>query len=144
LCSLKLEQLKLDSGCINVIGKGNKERIVPVGSSAAAALSRYLETGRPVLVKSRSPQNVFLTQLGKAFSHTTMWKRITERGRVCGVNLTPHMLRHSFATHLMTGGADLRVIQELLGHASIATTQVYTHVDARRLKEVHRQFHPRP
>jgi integrase/recombinase XerD len=145
LCSLRLEQLHLEAGFINVIGKGNKERVVPVGSKAIGSLNRYLSNGRPKLVKPKSPANVFLTTRGTFFSSITMWKRITDRvkSRCMGRNITPHMLRHSFATHLLEHGADLRVIQELLGHANISTTEVYTHVTSSRLRDVHRKFHPR-
>ncbi len=145
LRGLRLEQLHLDAGFLSVIGKGNKQRVVPIGTQAKAALTRYLTSGRPGLVRPRSPSNVFLTRRGTAFAHVTMWKRITDWARRAGIErrVTPHMLRHSFATHLMEHGADLRVIQELLGHASINTTEVYTHVAGQRLNEVHRQFHPR-
>ena len=145
LRNLRLEQLHLEAGFINVIGKGNKERVVPVGRQAVAALNRYLEAGRPKLVTPRSPANVFLTKRGTAFASVTLWLRIKQRVRRAGVerNVTPHMLRHSFATHLLEHGADLRVIQELLGHANISTTEVYTHVAGNRLREVHRKFHPR-
>lgn len=145
LRGLRLEQLHLEAGFLSVIGKGNKQRVVPMGTKAQAALHRYLTSGRPALVKPRSPSNVFLTGRGTAFAHVTMWKRITDHVRAAGVekHVTPHMLRHSFATHLMEHGADLRVIQELLGHASINTTEIYTHVAGERLQEVHRQFHPR-
>jgi integrase/recombinase XerD len=142
---LRLEHLHLESGFINVIGKGNKERVVPVGRKAVVALQRYLESGRPHLVTRRSPANVFLTQRGSPFAAVTLWLRLKKRVRHAGVtrNVTPHMLRHSFATHLLEHGADLRVIQELLGHASISTTQVYTHVAGSKLRAVHRAFHPR-
>jgi integrase/recombinase XerD len=145
LCQVRLEQLQLEAGFINVIGKGNKERVVPLGRQAVAALQHYLETGRPRLVTSRSPANVFLTRRGTPFATVTMWWRIKRCVRRAGIarNVTPHMLRHSFATHLLEHGADLRVIQELLGHATISTTEVYTHVANRRLREVHRRFHPR-
>ena len=145
LRGLRLEQLHLEAGFVNVIGKGNKERVVPVGRTAIAALNRYLESGRPQLVTPRSPANVFLTKRGTPFAQTTLWARIKRRARraASGRNVTPHMLRHSFATHLLEHGADLRVIQELLGHASINTTEVYTHVAGTRLREVHRKFHPR-
>jgi integrase/recombinase XerD len=146
LCHLRLEQLHLDAGFVNVIGKGNKERVVPVGRKAVEALHRYLEAGRPKLVSPKSPGTVFLTRRGTPFAAVTLWWRVKRRVRLAGIrrNVTPHMLRHSFATHLLERGADLRVIQELLGHASISTTEVYTHVTGHRLREVHRKFHPRP
>jgi integrase/recombinase XerD len=146
LRNVRLEQLHLEAGFINVIGKGNKERVVPIGSRAVAAMQRYLEAGRPKLLSARSPANVFLTKRGTPFAAVTLWLRIKQRVRRAGIerNITPHMLRHSFATHLLENGADLRVIQELLGHASISTTEVYTHIAGSRLREVHRKFHPRP
>ena len=145
LRNLRLEQLHLEAGFINVIGKGNKERVVPVGKKAVAALNRYIEIGRPKLVTPRSPANVFLTKRGTPFASVTLWLRIKNRVKRTGVvrNITPHMLRHSFATHLLEHGADLRVIQELLGHASIGTTEIYTHVTGSRLRDIHRKFHPR-
>ncbi len=146
LKNLRLEQLHLDAGFINVIGKGNKERVVPVGRKAVEALNCYLEAGRPKLVTPKSTANVFLTRRGTPFAAVTLWLHIRHRVRRSGVarNITPHMLRHSFATHLLEHGADLRVIQELLGHANISTTEVYTHVTGNRLREIHRKFHPRP
>jgi integrase/recombinase XerD len=145
LRGVRLEQLHLEAGYVSVIGKGNKERVVPVGGRAREALRQYLERGRPALVRPASPANVFLTRRGTAFSHGTLWSRVRRRALQAGLGrrVTPHMLRHSFATHLLENGADLRVIQELLGHASISTTEVYTHVAAQRLREVHRRFHPR-
>jgi integrase/recombinase XerD len=145
LCGVRLEQLHLESGFITVIGKGNKERVVPVGAKAIEALNNYLTAGRPKLVTPRSPANVFLTKRGTKFARETMWKHVKQRVKQAGVqrNVTPHMLRHSFATHLLENGADLRVIQELLGHAQINTTEIYTHVAGSRLRDVHRQFHPR-
>jgi integrase/recombinase XerD len=141
----RLEQLQLEAGFVRVIGKGNKERVVPLGRSAAEALQRYLDSGRPKLVTRKTPSFVFLTRRGTGFARVTLWKRIKDRVRRTGIerNVTPHMLRHSFATHLLEHGADLRVIQELLGHANIATTEIYTHVAGSRLREVHRKFHPR-
>jgi len=146
LRNARLEHLHLDAGFINVVGKGNKERVVPVGSKAVAALEHYLSAGRPCLVTPRSTANIFLTKRGTPFAPATLWLRVKQRVRRAGIprNVTPHMLRHSFATHLLDHGADLRVIQELLGHASISTTEVYTHVAAHRLREVHRKCHPRP
>ncbi len=115
------------------------------GARRLTALNRYLETGRPKLVTPRSPANVFLTKRGTPFAAVTLWLRIKNRVRRAGVarNITPHMLRHSFATHLLEHGADLRVIQELLGHANISTTEIYTHVTGQRLRDIHRKFHPR-
>ncbi len=145
LKNLRLEQLHLEAGFINVIGKGNKERVVPVGKKAVESLNRFIEKGRPKLVTPKSPANVFLTRRGTPFASVTLWLRIKNRVRHAGVerNITPHMLRHSFATHLLEHGADLRVIQELLGHASIGTTEIYTHVTGNRLRDTHKKFHPR-
>jgi integrase/recombinase XerD len=142
---VRLEQLHLDVGFVSVIGKGNKERVVPLGRKAVAALRHYLEAGRPKLVTPRTTAAVFLTLRGRAFTRQTMWRRIKDCVRHAGIarNVTPHMLRHSFATHLLEHGADLRVIQELLGHSSIATTEIYTHVTGARLRDVHKRFHPR-
>jgi integrase/recombinase XerD len=145
LKNLRLEQLHLDAGFVNVIGKGNKERVVPVGRKAVEAMARYLEAGRPKLVTAKSPAAVFLTKRGTPFASVTLWLRIKNRVHRAGIsrNITPHMLRHSFATHLLEHGADLRVIQELLGHANISTTEIYTHVTGNRLRDIHRKFHPR-
>jgi len=145
LRGIRLEQLHLEAGFVSVIGKGNKERVVPLGRKAVAAIRHYLEAGRPKLVTAKSPANLFLTRRGTPFAAVTMWQRIKRRAARAGLerNITPHMLRHSFATHLLEHGADLRVIQELLGHASISTTEVYTHLDGGRLRDVHRKFHPR-
>ena len=146
LRGLRLEQLRLDAGFIQVIGKGNKERVVPVGRRAVEAIERYEQHGRNKLAKpGKSPSNLFLTSRGSAFAAGTLWGRIKKRCALAGIerNITPHMLRHSFATHLLEHGADLRVIQELLGHSSIATTEVYTHVAGKRLKAIHQQYHPR-
>ena len=145
LRGVRLEQLHLDAGFISVVGKGNKERVVPVGRKAVAALQRYLDAGRAQRVNKRSPANVFLTKRGTPFAPVTLWLRVKRRARLAGIarNVTPHMLRHSFATHLLEHGADLRVIQELLGHSSIATTEIYTHVAGNRLREAHGKFHPR-
>jgi integrase/recombinase XerD len=145
LRAIRLEQLHLDAGFVTVIGKGNKERVTPLGRKAVEAMRRYLESGRPKLVTPKTPANVFLGGRGKPFAATTLWRRIKRRAwrANMGRNITPHMIRHSFATHLLENGADLRVIQELLGHANISTTEVYTHVGAPRLREIHRRFHPR-
>lgn len=145
LRNIRLEQLHLEAGFVNVIGKGNKERVVPLGRQAVSAIQRYLAAGRPALVNRKSPANLFLSRRGTPFAAVSLWLRIKQRVRRSGIerNITPHMLRHSFATHLLEHGADLRVIQELLGHASINTTEIYTHVSGLRLREVHRKFHPR-
>jgi integrase/recombinase XerD len=145
LRGLRLEQLHLEAGFLSVIGKGNKERVVPVGRKAVEAIQHYLESGRPKLLTPKSPANLFLNRRGRPFAASTLWTRIKRRVRRAeiGRNVTPHALRHSFATHLLENGADLRVIQELLGHASISTTEVYTHVTPSRLRDIHRQFHPR-
>lgn len=145
LRGIRLEQLHLEAGFVNVIGKGNKERVVPVGQKAVGALNRYIASGRPALVTAKSPANVFLTRRGTPFAAVTMWLRIKQRVKRSGIerNITPHMLRHSFATHLLEHGADLRVIQEMLGHANISTTEIYTHVTGDRLRDIHRKFHPR-
>jgi integrase/recombinase XerD len=145
LRGIRLEHLHLDAGFVTVIGKGNKERVVPVGKKAIDAINDYLAGGRPKLITAKSPANLFLTKRGRPFASNTLWLRIKQRVRRTGVerNVTPHMLRHSFATHLLENGADLRVIQELLGHSNISTTEVYTHVAVSRLREVHRKFHPR-
>ena len=145
LRTIRLEQLHLESGFITVIGKGNKERVVPVGKKAVDAVNSYLQAGRPKLVNPKSPGVLFLNKRGKPFASVSLWWRIKQRVKRSGIakNVTPHMLRHSFATHLLEGGADLRAIQEMLGHANISTTEIYTHVAKDRLRDVHRQFHPR-
>jgi integrase/recombinase XerD len=145
LRGVRLEHLHSEAGFLTVIGKGNKERVVPVGRTALAAINGYLAAGRPKLLTAKSPANLFLNRRGLPFAASTMWARIKGRVRraAIGRNVTPHSLRHSFATHLLENGADLRVIQELLGHANISTTEVYTHVTSARLRDIHRKFHPR-
>ena len=145
ICSARLEALDLADGFLRVTGKGNKTRIVPVGGRARAALEDYLAHERPKLVKPRSSSEIFLSVRGGSLSPDRVRQIVKARARQAGIeqNMYPHLLRHSFATHLLQNGADLRVIQELLGHADIATTQIYTHVDDKRLKKIHRQFHPR-
>ena len=132
LRGLRLEQLHLDAGFINVIGKGNKERVVPVGRNAVEALNRYIEVGRPKLVTPRSPANVFLTKRGTPFASVTLWLHIKRRVRRAGAtrNITPHMLRHSFATHLLESGVPIYDVQKLLGHSRVETTMIYNHVAA--------------
>ena len=145
LVELKMEGLNLDVGFIKCVGKGSKERIVPLGKAAKEALERYIEKVRPKLIKSKQDSHVFISRLGKKISRMTFWKMIKTNAKKARIkkDVTPHTLRHSFATHLLERGADLRVVQELLGHADIATTQVYTHINKERLKSIHRQFHPR-
>lgn len=145
LTGARLENLFLEDGAIRVTGKGNKTRIVPVGSAAREAIEQYLAGERPVLVSRHSGSEIFLSKWGKKLTTTRIWQIVKERAKLAGIesNVYPHLLRHSFATHLLGNGADLRVIQELLGHADIATTQIYTHVDQKHLRDVHRKFHPR-
>ena len=145
ICSARLETLDLEDGFLRVTGKGNKTRIVPVGGRARTALESYLANERPGLVKRHTSSEIFLSVRGGPLGPDRVRKIVKERARQAGFkqNIYPHLLRHSFATHLLQNGADLRVIQELLGHADIATTQIYTHVDDRRLKKVHQRFHPR-
>ena len=145
VCTVRLETLDLDDGFIRVTGKGNKTRIVPVGGRARAALEHYLANERPKLVKPHTSSHIFLSVRGGPLSPDRVRQIVKHRAKQAGIeqNMYPHLLRHSFATHLLQNGADLRVIQELLGHADIATTQIYTHVDDQRLKKVHQQFHPR-
>ncbi len=145
LATLRLEKLDLKEQTMRVIGKGNKERLVLIGAKATASLDRYLTTGRPELVKARTGGEVILGKHGRQLTTARLWGIVKEAMRLAGIkkNVYPHLLRHSFATHLLSHGADLRVIQELLGHADIATTEIYTHVDADRLVQSHRQFHPR-
>jgi integrase/recombinase XerD len=145
LCDARLEHLDLDEGFVRVTGKGNKTRVARVGVVARRALADYLENERPELVTRRTSSHVFLSVRGGRLSPDRVRQIVKERAAAAGIDqrIYPHLLRHSFATHLLEGGADLRVIQELLGHADISTTQIYTHVDRERLKAVHRKFHPR-
>lgn len=145
LCGLKLEWLELEEGFVRVTGKGKKTRMVRIGTKAVQAIDHYLTQARPSLLTKRTGSHVFLTIRGTAISPDRVRQIVKERAKQAGIDKTiyPHLLRHSFATHLLEGGADLRVIQELLGHADIATTQVYTHVDRTRLKSIHKKFHPR-
>lgn len=145
LANARLENLNLEERILRVTGKGNKTRLVPVGRKACEALAAYLSAERPKLVKPRTRSEIFLSARGTKLTTVRLWQIVKERARLSGLeaNVYPHLLRHSFATHLLGNGADLRIIQELLGHADISTTQVYTHVDQQRLKAVHRKFHPR-
>ena len=144
--NLRVNDLKFDEGVIRVTGKGDKERIVPIGIPAERLLQKYLDTVRPKLLKENLGESaVFLSNNGKVLDRERVWGIIKEAAKLAGIkkNIHPHTLRHSFASHLLANGADLRVIQEMLGHADISTTQIYTHVDQDRLKNVLQQFHPR-
>jgi len=145
LANARLENLNFEERILRVTGKGNKMRLVPVGRKACDALAAYVSTERPKLVKRRSGSEIFLSSRGTKLTTVRIWQIVKERAKRSGLetNIYPHLLRHSFATHLLSNGADLRIIQEMLGHADISTTQVYTHVDQQRLKAVHRKFHPR-
>ena len=145
ICNARLEFLDVDDHFLRITGKGNKTRLVPVGEKALAALNCYLTSERPNLVTRKTSSHIFLSIRGGALSPDRVRPIVKERAKQAGIdqNIYPHLLRHSFATHLLENGADLRVIQELLGHADIATTQIYTHVDQKRLKAVHKNFHPR-
>lgn len=145
LANLKLQQVHMDAGYLVVWGKGDKERLVPMGDWARDALRTYLEEGRRLTLKGKFNPHVFLNHRAQKLTRQGIWKIIKQCALLCGIrkNLTPHMLRHSFATHMLENGADLRSLQAMLGHADISTTQIYTHVARARLKEIHRQFHPR-
>lgn len=145
LIGLTLPQMDLSLGSIRVWGKGSKERIVPMGQAAREALIDYVEQARPLLLKGRSARALFVSRRGKALTRQGCWKLVRQRARRAGIAkpISPHMLRHSFATHLLEGGADLRAVQAMLGHANIATTQIYTQVERSRLKQVHRLHFPR-
>jgi integrase/recombinase XerD len=145
LCKARLETMDFDERFLRVTGKGGKTRIVRVGTKALQAISDYLANERPGLVTKKTSSHIFLSVRGGPLSPDRVRQIVKERAKMAGLaqNVYPHLLRHSFATHLLEGGADLRIIQELLGHADISTTQIYTHVDRQRLKAVHKQFHPR-
>lgn len=146
LVGLAVDQVNLEERMLRVTGKGAKTRLVPMGKRAREALMDYLERERPRLVTPKGCAEVFLSRMGGRLTRQRVWQMLKERAAEAGLDpavVHPHVLRHSFATHLLGNGADLRVIQEMLGHADIGTTQIYTHVDQGRLKEVHRKFHPR-
>jgi integrase/recombinase XerD len=145
LCHLRLEMVDLESGFLRVTGKGNKTRVTRFGGKARESLEDYLKNERPDLVTRRTSSHVFISVRGGPLSPDRVRQIVKRRAKMAGINqnMYPHLLRHSFATHLLEGGADLRVIQELLGHADISTTQIYTHVDRQRLKSLHKRFHPR-
>jgi len=146
LVGLTLSQVSLTQGVVRVIGKGDKERLVPMGEDAISWISRYLAEGRPRLVRSRSTDALFATARGGPMTRQAFWHNLKVHTRTAGIEpkkLSPHTLRHAFATHLLNHGADLRVVQMLLGHADLSTTQIYTHVAQARLKSLHEQHHPR-
>jgi integrase/recombinase XerD len=145
LCGLSITDLILTDNLVRIYGKGGKERLVPLGRTVIGAVSVYLHTIRPELDRGKSRNRVLLNARGEPLSRVGAWgivKRATERAGITK-HVSPHTLRHSFATHLLEGGADLRAVQEMLGHADLSTTQIYTHVDREYLRSVHRQFHPR-
>ncbi len=146
LAGLRQSDLNLDIGYLRCLGKGGRERIIPVGQAAIAATVEYLTKLRPKLAKPLSSDSLLLSRTGRPMSRIEIWRLIKKYAIRAGMprNLTVHTLRHCFATHLLAGGADLRSIQEMLGHVDIATTQIYTHVDQERLRKIHKKFHPRP
>ena len=143
LVSLKLEDLHLEAGFLKVLGKGSKERIVPVNMRAIGKLKMYLNQQRPEILKKKQSSYLFVTGRGKPMTRQRFWQTIKAFGRRKGIELSPHTLRHSFATHLLEGGADLRSVQKMLGHSDISTTQIYTKVTAERIKKVYTRHHPR-
>ena len=144
--TLEVRHLLLAEGLVRVLGKGGKERLVPIGRSAIGAVAVYLRELRPALDRGHGAGRLFLNARGRPLSRVGAWKMLRKHVEAAGIagEVSPHTLRHSFATHLLEGGADLRAVQEMLGHADIATTQIYTHLDRDYLRSVHRQFHPRP
>jgi integrase/recombinase XerD len=144
--NLKLDNVNMEVGFLRCIGKGDKERVIPLGKKAITSIKRYLESSRPVLLKKKESDVLFVSRLGKKISRQSLWKLIKRYAKLARIKKTikPHILRHSFATHLLERGADLRSVQEMLGHANISTTQLYTHINKERLKSIHRLYHPRP
>jgi integrase/recombinase XerD len=145
--AITLKDYKPGAGVVLVTGKGDKQRLVPIGRPALQAVDTYINECRSLLIKptDRSRGRLLLSRSGKPLDRVAVWQLVRKNAKLAGLgDVHPHMLRHSFATHLLMGGADLRVVQELLGHADIATTQIYTHVDSKRLRDVQRKFHPRP
>jgi integrase/recombinase XerD len=144
-CSLGVKDVLLDELVVRVFGKGGKERLVPIGRKAAGAVAIYLRELRPRLEKGKGEGKLFLNSRGAPLRRMTAWTVLAKYVEMSGIAkpVTPHTLRHSFATHLLEGGADLRAVQEMLGHSDISTTQLYTHIDREHLRQVHQQFHPR-
>ena len=145
LCRLGVADLNLDMGVVRATGKGKKQRMIPVGKPALKAVGTYLEDGRPAILKGRPSRYLFVTARGGCLTRQAFWKLLRVHGRKAGLfhALTPHVIRHSFATHLLEGGADLRSVQTMLGHADISTTQIYTHVMRSRLRKTVDEHHPR-
>ena len=145
LISLTLEQVNLRQGVLRVMGKGSKERLVPMGEEAIVWVERYMRDGRQELLGGRPSDVLFPSQRGEQMTRQTFWHRIKHQAKVAGISksLSPHTLRHAFATHLLNHGADLRVVQMLLGHSDLSTTQIYTHVARARLQDLHAKHHPR-
>ena len=145
LVGLEVSNINLEAGYVRTVGKGSKERMVPMGEKALNALRDYLSDGRVGLLRQRRSPKLFLNSRGQSLTRQGFWKIIKQYGVLAGINkkITPHLLRHSFASHLLEGGADLRAVQVMLGHADISTTQIYTHVTRERLKEIHEKYHPR-
>ncbi len=144
--NLKLDNVNTEVGFLRCVGKGDKERIIPLGKKAIASIERYLAASRPLLLKNKESEALFVSRFGKKISRQSLWKMIKRYARQARIKklIKPHILRHSFATHLLERGADLRSVQEMLGHANISTTQLYTHINKERLKSIHRMYHPRP
>ncbi|MBN1913941.1 MAG: site-specific tyrosine recombinase XerD [Candidatus Omnitrophica bacterium] len=144
--NLKIANVNLDIGFLRCVGKGNKERVIPLGKKAVSSIQKYLEASRPKLLKNKESEFLFLSRFGNKISRQSFWKIIKRYAKDARIKkpLRPHILRHSFATHLLERGADLRSVQEMLGHANISTTQIYTHINKERLKSIHKAFHPRP
>jgi integrase/recombinase XerD len=146
IVNLKTSSVNLEVGFVRCIGKGSKERVIPLGKKAINSLKKYLEASRPALLNKKESEFLFLSRFGKKISRQSLWKIIRRYAKAARIKkaIRPHMLRHSFATHLLERGADLRSVQEMLGHANISTTQIYTHINKDRLKTIHKTFHPRP